>query len=94
MGSLNLLVQAVAGQPVLVQMLLVLTGVLLRCCSRLILCPRHAKRWLQGASNEIGRLAQGMPGKPFCTNTMHFVPFSAMPDGPRSSLFVTPRMMS
>jgi hypothetical protein len=41
----------------------------------------NATQWLQGASNEIGRLAQGMPGKPNCTNTIHFIPFSNLPAG-------------
>ena len=36
--------------------------------------------WLQAAENEIGRLAQGFPPRiPVGTNTMHFIPNSALP---------------
>ena len=39
----------------------------------LIQRPKHRKDWVFFFSNEIGSLAQGMPGRNTGTNTMHFI---------------------
>jgi hypothetical protein len=44
------------------------------------------KEWTASASNEIGRLAQGvMPHMPNGTNTMHFIPPSRLPVGRKAT---------
>lgn len=44
--------------------------------------------WLASAANEIGRLAQGnLPHMPTGTETMHFIPHSALPPG-RSATYL------
>jgi hypothetical protein len=44
--------------------------------------------WIQSAANKIGRLAQGVfPHMPTGTDTMFFIPFSALPSGRQATYF-------
>jgi hypothetical protein len=42
----------------------------------LIANPATCGTWKHSYGNEIGRLAQGMPGRNTRTNTIHFIPFA------------------
>ena len=54
------------------------TGELLEYC-HLIQRPKYKKDWGFSFGNEIGRLAQGMPGRNTGTNTIHFIDRSTIP---------------
>ena len=46
----------------------------------LIKIPKHKKAWGHSFGNEIGRLAQGMPGRNIGTNTIFFIHKSEVPE--------------
>ena len=41
--------------------------------------PKYRKQWSRSFGNEIGRLAQGMPGRVEGTNTFVFIPYANIP---------------
>ncbi len=45
----------------------------------LIANPTTCATWTYSYGNEIGRLAQGMPGQNTGTNTIHFIPRDRVP---------------
>ena len=46
----------------------------------LIQRPKYKKDWMYSFGNEIGRLAQGMPGRNEGTNTIYFIHKNDVPD--------------
>ena len=45
----------------------------------LIQCPKYREAWSTSFGNEIGWLAQGMPGRVEGTNTIFFIPKASVP---------------
>ena len=59
-------------KEVLVAVLNEETGKLMEYC-HLVRNPKYRKTWQKSYGNEVGRLAQGMPGRVEGTNTLFFI---------------------